>query len=152
MKSSAFKVNISNKAKLLYFLMFASADDKGFVDTTDEIIQTLTDNDKEFDNSVSLELLDNTYQSALQELLSKGYLYEFVNKHKNKVYLIRHWFLHQKLVSGYSTNYMKYYHQVSVADNEYILKKEKPLKEKDNSIEENSIEDNSKSIEDEMPF
>lgn len=125
--ASSFKVNISNKAKLLYLMMFASADDKGFVDTTTELINALTSNEKEFNNAISLELLENTYTSALSELIGQGYLYEFRDNHNNKIYLIRHWFYHNKLVKGLWTNYHSFLGQVEIKNNEYVFRK--PLKE-----------------------
>ena len=39
--AASFKNSLSNRAKLLYLLMFVNADDKGFVDTTDDIINAL---------------------------------------------------------------------------------------------------------------
>lgn len=128
LNASSFKVNVSNKAKLLYLMMIISADDRGFVDTTDDLINSLTNNEKEFNKTISLELLENTYNTALDELLEKGYVYEFKDNHKNKVYLIRHWFYHNKLKKGLWTNYRTFLTQVYLEDNEYI-KGKKPLKE-----------------------
>lgn len=135
LNSGSFKCNVSNKAKLLYHSMIVAADDLGFVDTTHEIINTLEENDKIFNNSVSLELLDTTYQSALGELISKGYLYEFSDKHLNKVHLIRAWFLHNKWKDHLWTSYWNYYKQVQIKNGEYVMK---PLKE-DNNINQSNI-------------
>lgn len=140
LNAGSFKVNISNKAKLLYLMMIISADDRGFVDTTQDLINSLTTNDKEYDKSVSLELLENTYNTALNELLDKGYIYEFKDNHKNKVYLIRHWFYHNKLKKGLWTNYRTFLAQVYLEDNEYLMGK-KPSKE-DKSKEDNLNQDN----------
>lgn len=140
--ASSFKVNISNRAKLLYLMMLASADDRGFVDITNDLINTLTSNDKEYDNKISLELLDNTYNTALNELLDKGYIYEFKDKHGNKVHLIRHWFFHNRLIKGLWTNYRVFLNQVYLEDNEYIRGK-KPLKEnnkKETNVNEANID------------
>lgn len=137
--ASSFKVNISNKAKLLYLFMFSNADDKGFVDTTNDLINALTENEKVFDKSISLELLENTYKSALGELLDKGYIYEFTDNHNNKIHLIRHWFMHNRYKSGLWTNYKAFLGQVYLEDNEYVLGK-KPLKE--NKINQNNINQN----------
>ena len=122
--SSAFKTSLSNKAKLLYVYMFANADDKGFVDSTTEIIETLTNCEQAFNEQVSLELLQNDYKSALDELMDRGLLYCFENKHNNKVYLIRHWNLHNINLQKAWTNYTNYLNQVKVVDNKYIRKKE----------------------------
>lgn len=126
--ASSFKVNISNKGKLLYLMMFVSADDKGFVDTTNEIIQSLEKNDKDFTNTENLSLLSNDYKSALTELLDKGLIYEFEDNHLNKIHLIRHWYYHNKMCKGLWTNYANFNDLVYVEANEYKLGK-KPLKE-----------------------
>lgn len=132
--SGSFKVNVSNKGKLLYFMMMMSADDKGFVDTTQEIINSLEKNENDNENIVNLTLLQNDYKSALIDLIDKGYLYEFVDNHSNKVHLIRHFFFHNRLVKGLWTNYRKFLSQVDIVENEYI---KKPLKE--NNINQNNI-------------
>lgn len=139
--AGSFKINVSNRAKLLYLLMFANADDRGFVDTTQNLIKTLEDNDQEFDKVERLELLENTYNTALSELLEKGYVYEFKDNHNNRVHLIRHWFYHNKMIKGLWTNYRNFLNQVYLQDNEYLLGK-KPLKE-DKIKESSSIEDKS---------
>ena len=126
--ASSFKVNVSNKGKLLYLMMFVSADDKGFVDTTNEIIQSLEKNDLDFTNTQNLSLLGNDYHCALTELLDKGLVYEFEDNHSNKIHLIRHWYFHNKMCKGLWTNYASFNDQVYVEANEYKLGK-KPLKE-----------------------
>lgn len=135
--ASSFKVNVSNKGKLLYLLMFASGDDRGFVDTTNDIISALTQNENETGEQVSLTLLQNDYESALNELIEKGYLYEFKDNHNNRVHLIRHWFYHNKLVKGLWTNYRNFLDMVYLDNNEYKMGK-KPLKE-NNKINEDNI-------------
>ena len=135
LNSGSFKCNVSNKGKLLYYSMIVAADDLGFVDTTNEIINSLEENDKLFNNSVSLELLDTTYQSALRELISRGYLFEFQDNHLNKVHLIRAWFLHNKWKDHLWTSYWSFYKQVQIKNGEYVMK---PLKE-DNNINQSNI-------------
>lgn len=120
--------------------MLANADDRGFVDNTEDLINSLTNNDNEYNKSVSLELLENTYNTALNELLDKGYIYEFKDNHKNKVHLIRHWFYHNKLKKGLWTNYRTFLAQVYLEDNEYLMGK-KPSKE-DKLKEDNLNQDN----------
>ena len=135
--SGSFKVNTSNKAKLLYLLMITNADDKGFVDTTNDIINSLEQNDTEMnENQVNLTLLGNDYKSALQELIDKGYLYVFEDKHNNKVHLIRHWFFHNKYKDKLWTNYMYFLSKVFLDNNEYKFGK-KPLKE--DKLKENKV-------------
>lgn len=164
--ASSFKVNVSNKGKLLYLLMFTSGDDRGFVDTTNDIINALTTNEKEVENTTSLALLENDYNSALNELIDKGYLYEFKDNHGNRVHLIRHWFYHNKLVKGLWTNYRNFLDMVYLENNEYKLGP-KPLKE-ENKIkeikedklndyklsddEQDSIKQNETYGEDNLPF
>lgn len=140
--ASSFKVGVSNKGKLLYLMMLMNGDDRGFVDTTSDLINALTTNENELDQSVSLELLENTYNTALNELLDKGYLYEFKDNHNNRVHLIRHWFYHNKYVKGLWTNYRTFLNQVHLEDNEYFMGK-KPLKEdKTKEINVNENNDN----------
>ena len=109
-------------------MLLTSADDKGYVDTANDLINALTSNEKDFGSPITLDLLENTYNSALNELIDKGYIYEFKDNHNNKVYLIRHWFYHNKLIKGLWTNYRNFDNQVHIEGNEYILGK-KPLKE-----------------------
>ena len=132
--SGSFKVNVSNKAKLLYLLMLMSGDNYGFVDTTNDLINALESNEKDFNNAINLDLLENTYKSALCELIDKGYLYEFSDKHNNKVHLVRHWFFHNKFMGGLWTNYKVFYQQVHLENGEYVLGK-KPYKENKKEIE-----------------
>lgn len=148
--ASSFKVNVSNKGKLLYLLMFASGDDRGFVDTTNDIINALTTNENENDTQVSLTLLNNDYESALNELIEKGYLYEFKDSHNNRVHLIRHWFYHNKLVKGLWTNYRSFLDMVYLDNNEYQMGK-KPLKENNNKVNENNIDINQDKLISEQP-
>ena len=129
--ASSFKVKLSNKAKLLYLLMFANADDFGFVDTTSEIVESLEQNDLAYNGEqVSLTLLENDYKSALLELLEKGLLYEFRNNHNCRVHLIRHWYFHVVDPKKKWTNYFGYLKFVSVVNAKYVLK-EKVGKEKE---------------------
>ena len=135
LNSGSFKCNVSNKGKLLYYSMIVAADDLGFVDTTQNIIDALKENDKIFNNGVSLQLLESTYDTALEELISRGYLYEFSDKHLNKVHLIRAWFLHNKWKDHLWTSYWSFYKQVQIKNGEYVMK---PLKE-DNNINQSNI-------------
>ena len=150
--AGSFKVNVSNKGKLLYLLMFTSADDRGFVDTTEDIINALDKNDTDFRNEINLALLENNYHSAIEELLDKGYLYEFIDNHKNKVHLIRHWFFHNKLVKGLWTNYFNFLELVHLENNEYILNSKKPLKEnKENKLNQDKLNQDKLSELEEKP-
>lgn len=138
LNAGSFKVNVSNKAKLLYLSMLFAADDLGFVDTTQDLINALKTNDENFEKTVNMSLLENTYDTALQDLLIKGYLYEFQDSHYNRVHLIRHWFYHNRLIKGLWTNYGSFRDMVIIKNNEYIMK---PLKE-DKINESNINQDN----------
>lgn len=130
-------------------MMITNGDDRGFVDSVQDLINALTNNEKEFDNTISLELLENTYNSALQELLDKGYIYEFKDSHSNRVYLIRHWFYHNKYKTGLWTNYKSFFEQVHLENNEYVMGK-KPLKEdKLNETNTNQTKPNQEEVSDE---
>lgn len=147
--ASSFKNNVSNKAKLLYLMMFTNADDKGFVDSTKDLINSLTSNEIDTDKTIPLDLLENSYNSALNELIDKGLVYEFIDKHHNQVHLIRHWFYHNKFVKGLWTNYKTFMEQVYLENNEYILGK-KPLKEnkiKEDNIKQIETNENNKQME-----
>lgn len=113
--------SMSNKAKLLYLTMMISADDRGFVDNTLDLINGLENNEKEHNKGISLELLENTYKSGLMELLNRGYLYEFQDRHNNRIHLIRHWFLHNKYVPNLRTNYRNLLNQVHIENGKYYL-------------------------------
>ena len=88
-QASSFKFKRSNQAKLLYFYMICSADDKGFVDNVDELIELLTYNDTKFKNN-----LQNTFEQSVKELVDKALLIRFNDNHGNSIYLIKHWFMH----------------------------------------------------------
>lgn len=140
LNDSAFKEDTTNKAKLLYLMMIINADDKGFVGNTRNIINSLQNNDTKFRNEINLQLLQNDYESALEELIEKGFLYEFINKHHNKVHLIRHWWYHNKMKKELWTNYYKYSKLVEVEDNEYVLKKSKT--KENNKINQDKLNQN----------
>lgn len=127
---SKFKVELSNKAKLLYLYMFISADDRGFVGKTLEIIKTLNENDENFGDKETLNLVPYTYENALNELMDRGLLFEFTNKYKSKTHLIRHWYCHNKYYKKAWTNYSEYSKLVRLKENEYVLRKKgEPVEE-----------------------
>lgn len=145
--AASFKVNVSNRAKLLYLMMFMNGDDRGFVDTTQDLINALEKNDNELDKVERLELLENTYNTALEELLDKGYILEFKDNHGNKVHLIKHWFYHNRYKTGLWTNYKNFMDLVHLENNKYVLGNKKPLKEdKVNETNEELNETNIKEL------
>ena len=146
--ATSFKNNLSNRAKLLYLMMFTNADDKGFVDTVQDLINALEKNDNELDKVERLELLENTYNTAINELIDKGLIYRFNDNHNNKIYLIRHWFYHNKLVKGLWTCYRNFLELVHLENNEYILNSvKKPLKEDKININQDKLNQDMVSIE-----
>ena len=126
---SGFTKNLSNKAKLLYFFFLANADDKGFVGNGLDLAENLDQCEQDFENV----LFQYKYVDALKELVDKRLTYEFSDRVGNKVFLIRHWFLHNKNQKFLTTNFVSYLAKVELVNNEYYLKseKEKPLKEKE---------------------
>ena len=123
--ASSFKLKISNKAKLLYFFILTNADDKGFVDNTDELIELLDSNDRKFHNEASLDLVPYNFTTALTELLEKGLLFEFTDKHNNHIYLIKHWYLHNIIPKARvrDSSYEKYLESAEINDDgEYVVK------------------------------
>ena len=140
--TSGFKVDLSNKAKLLYFMFFTNADDKGFVGNGKDLAETLDRCEENFENT----LFAFKYVDAIQELVDKHLLFEFSDKVGNKIYLIKHWYFHNKELPSQTTNYISLLTKVELIDNEYHLRnhtREKELKEKE--IKENKKNQNLKS-------
>lgn len=128
--ASSFKLKISNRAKLLYFFMLSSADDKGFVDNIDELVELLDSNDRKFNSESDMALLPNTFETAINDLLERGYLFKFEDKYQNSIYLIKHWYLHnvipkdrvrdssyEKYLEGMIVNDDGEYEKIQVQDN-----------------------------------
>lgn len=119
----AFDDVSSNKAKLLYFYFFINADDYGFVGNGGKIIKNLNEEESE-----QVGLVDYTYENACDDLVNKGFLYRFTDKHGNQIYLIRHFFIHNKFNVKYiSTNYFSLRAKVDLIDGCWELK-ENPLR------------------------
>lgn len=116
--ASSFKLKTSNRAKLLYFFMLSNADDKGFVDNADELIELLDSNDRKFGNESNAMLMPENFQTALDELIDKSLLYKFEDKHNNKIYLIKHWYYHNQMPKDRvrDSSYEKYLENVKVND------------------------------------
>ena len=121
----AFDDVSSNKAKLLYFYFFINADDYGFVGNSAKIIKSL--NEQEEDNNA---LVQYTYEIAANELVDRGFLFKFTDKHQNNIYLIRHFFIHNKYNSKYcTTNYLSFRAKVELVDGCWELKENHLRKE-----------------------
>ena len=139
---------LPNKAKLLYLMLFFNADDRGFVGNADTIIKDLETNDREFDNSVSLELLQNDYKSALNDLITNGYLLEFIDNHSNHIYLVVHFFYHNKYYAKAWTNYRQFLKLVKLQESKYVLRKKGEVDDPNpQPIEQHSEEETPKSRE-----
>ena len=139
---SQITTKLSNKAKLVYFYFFINADDYGFVGNGKEIAESLDRCEENFENT----LFQYTYGESINELVQKRLVIEFIDKVDNHIYLIRHWFLHNRQLKFYTTNYMSFLEQVEIVDNKYQLK---PIKERNirNELKEmNGIEKKSNSL------
>ena len=135
----------SNKAKLLYFYFFINADDMGFVGNGREIAETLDRCEEKFENT----LFQFTYVDAISELVSQNLLFEFKDSCGNSIYLIKHWFLHNRKQDFLTTNYNKLLDLVEISKNEYQLKnnkKEKPFKEEQIKEKQNKTNSNNSFI------
>lgn len=125
---------LPNKAKLLYYQMITRGDNKGFVGSTNDIIENLTKRDTLDCNE---ETPNNDYVKALIELIKGGFLYEFNDNYGNMIHLIRHWFIHNKNIQNLSTNYVKYLYQVKLVNNVYHMKDSQCEREEKETIKEN---------------
>lgn len=138
-----FLDNISNKAKLLYFMFVVNADDLGFVGNGVNIANSLDQCDDKFENT----LFNYKYVDAIKELVDRGFLYEFVDKYNNITFLIRHWFKHNKEQKFLTTNFISYRAMVDIDNGEYTLKniekvrKETPYKVKESKVKESKVND-----------
>ena len=137
----AFDDVSSNKAKLLYFCFFINADDYGFVGNSAKIIKSL--NEQEEDNNA---LVQYTYEIAANELVDRGFLFKFTDKHQNNIYLIRHFFIHNKYNSRYcTTNYLSFRAKVELVDGCWELKENHLRKENKENQQTNNVNQENKS-------
>ena len=141
LNAGTFINGLSNKAKLLYLVMITNADDLGFVSNVHTIIEILTNKDDE-SHQVNLELLKNDYTSALVELINKTYIYPFTDKHGSEIYVIKHWFMHNRFKQGLRTNYFTFYKQLEMENGEYFFRKRKEENLKERKIKENKENEN----------
>ena len=99
-------------------------------------------NSEEEDNN---SLVQYTYESAADELVERGFLLKWVDKHQNPIYLIRHFFIHNKYNPKYiSTNYFSLRAKVELIDGCWELKENHLRKEnqENNANKENKSNDN----------
>lgn len=113
-------------------MFLVNADDRGFVDNALELANTLDQCEENFDNV----LFQLKYRDTIKELVDKRLLYDFVDKVGNHVYLIRHWFIHNKYRNGLMTNYLSYLTRVEISNGKYQFKVDtnKEYKDSDTSI------------------
>ena len=140
-----FLDNISNKAKLLYFMFIVNADDMGFVGNGVNLAKGLDQSEEEYENT----LFTYKYIDSIKELTDKGFIYVFSDKHDNQTFLIRHWFKHNKYIGTLPTNFISYLAKVEIINGEYELKnnqKEKPLKEKEIKVKQINAKSNNHNI------
>lgn len=134
----AFDGVSSNKAKLLYFYLFINADDLGFVGNADKVIKSLNEESAEENGLVTY-----SFENAADELIDKGFLFRFIDRHGNQILLIRHFFMHNKYNARYcTTNYLSLRAKVELVDGCWEMKRE-PLKEN----KANNTNNTNKSIE-----
>lgn len=127
----AFDGFSSNKAKLLYFYFFINADDYGFVGNANKVIKDL--NEEENDTNA---LVDYNYSNAADELVEKGLLFRFFDRHQNQILLIRHFFIHNKYNPRFmTTNYYTLKKQIELVDGCWELKENHLRKENKESNE-----------------
>lgn len=133
---------LTNNAKLLYMFMLTNADDKGFCDRTELIMENL-----------------QIGNDALSELVNKGLLFQFKGNYENCVYLIRHWYYHNQYRDKLYTTYYKFLKKVILEDNKYMIKKEETIIKEDNKLKETKINEiklneikEDDEFEDDLPF
>ena len=121
-------LKLSNKSKLLYYAFLTNADSLGIVGNCDEIIQSLVRCDDDYENAKMLgtiDALNDDYITAKIELMNKCYTYLFNDKLGNEIFVVKHWFLHNKYRPNLTTNYKKIFKQLEIIDGEYYLKTHK---------------------------
>ena len=115
-------MEVTNKAKLLYLFFMFNADDLGFVGNGKKVVSNLQNEE------VEVGIAQETFKDALFSLVDKGLVYAFENNYGDTIYLVRHWFLHNKWKRGLWTNYKSLTKKVKLVDNEYVLKSEEEIK------------------------
>lgn len=148
LNNSAFMDNLSNKAKLLYYEFIANSDDLGFVANGSSLANQLDSCSQNYENV----LFAYKFTDAIHELVERGYVYDFTDRHNNHIYLIRHYFKHNKNKDFLFTTFTSYYDRVELVNGEYILKnhkreqEKKPFKEKENKENESKAKQNNTNL------
>ena len=143
LNASTFTNSLGNKAKLIYLMMITNADDLGFVGNMDQIIKTLVRCDDGYEQAKVMGLqdtLETEYINAKIELVTKTYIYVFTDKHNNEIFVIKHWFKHNRYIRGLRTNYDTFYSRLELENGEYFIKnEEETLKEDKDKINESKV-------------
>lgn len=127
---SATFLELDKDTRLFYITMICQADDLGFVDTISSI-------------GALLELTEERTNEIIECLVAKGYVIEFVRK-RDKIYVIKHWFIHNKYRKGLWTRFQKQSDMLTLDYGVYELQ-EKTLKESNinqNKVIQNKVNNN----------
>lgn len=126
---------LTNRALLLYYSFITWADSMGAVGEA-EVILTLLQAKADNEGDTGVGLVKTDYRSALDELVEKGLVYEVKLTGGNAVYIIKHWWLHNKWRKYLKTNYFKAINEFYIEQGEYRPKNERKKKNQKERKEE----------------
>lgn len=126
---------LTNRALLLYYSFITWADSMGAVGEA-EVILTLLQAKADNEGDTGVGLVKTDYRSALDELVEKGLVYEVKLTGGNAVYIIKHWWLHNKWRKYLKTNYFKAINEFYIEAGEYRPKNERKKKNQKERKEE----------------
>ena len=101
-----------------------------------EVILTLLQAKADNEGDTGVGLVKTDYRSALDELVEKGLVYEVKLTGGNAVYIIKHWWLHNKWRKYLKTNYFKAINEFYIEQGEYRPKNERKKKNQKERKEE----------------
>ena len=134
---------LTNRALLLYYSFITWADSMGAVGEA-EVILTLLQAKADNEGDTGVGLVKTDYRSALDELVEKGLVYEVKLTGGNAVYIIKHWWLHNKWRKYLKSNFYKAINQFYIEAGEYRPKNERKKKNQKESEEEQVTKTNTK--------
>jgi hypothetical protein len=126
---------LTNRALLLYYSFITWADSMGAVGEA-EVILTLLQAKADNEGDTGVGLVKTDYRSALDELVEKGLIYEVKLTGGNAVYIIKHWWLHNKWRKYLKSNFYKAINQFYIEAGEYRPKNERKKSRTKESEEE----------------
>ena len=126
---------LTNRALLLYYSFITWADSMGAVGEA-EVILTLLQAKADNEGDTGVGLVKTDYRSALDELVEKGLVYEVKLTGGNAVYIIKHWWLHNKWRKYLKSNFYKAINQFYIEAGEYRPKNERKKSKTKESEEE----------------